>query len=100
MTKAQAEVIEEAVRESNKNTKVLQIENHYPIGNRYHHFHQGKVVDYLHRDHPRFTTLSLQWSHKGEWCGLPKDPNAKIGPEEDVHNYLDARLEPYIHRCP
>ena len=59
MTKAQAKRIEEAIKEYNESTKILQKENHYSSGDRYHHCHQGKVVDYLPTGHPKFTTLDL-----------------------------------------
>ena len=92
MTKAQADVIDEAVREFNANTKVLQIEKHYSTGDRF----QDKAVDYLHIDHHTFTTLKLEWSLKGDWCDIPREPSLKKGPNEDLHKYWIARIEPYI----
>ena len=95
MTPAQARVINEAIREFNSNTKILQTEKHYPTGDRVEHSNQDKVVDYLHIDHPTFTTLQLQWIEKGDWYDLPRDPTQITNPNEDLQKWWMARVEPY-----
>ena len=61
MTKAQADRIEEAIKEFREGAKILQKKNHYTKGNRYHHCHQGKVVDSL----PKRTPILQPWT----WIG-------------------------------
>ena len=98
MTKVQAERIEKAIREFRDGTKVLQIESHYKEGNRYHHCHQGKVMDTLGEGHPNFTTLDLDWSWSGDCIRIPKSIAAVVREVEDVHNYNVARREKYVDK--
>ena len=92
MTPAQVKVIEQAVREFHSDTRVLQAEKHYPKGSDI----SPKVVNYLHKDHPYFTTLNFHWTEKGNWYDLPRDPTQIIDPNEDLGKGWMAMVDPYV----
>ena len=52
----------------------------------------------LEDNHPRFTTLDLEWSLTGKWVGVPKSSTAFVREGEEVHNYNVARVESYIDK--
>ena len=93
MTPAKARVIEQAIRDFNANTRILQAEKHYSKGSDI----TPKVVNYLNVGHPTFTTLDLQWTEKSDWYDLPRDPTQITNPNEDLEILWMARVEPYIY---
>ena len=88
LTPAQKEVIEEA----NSKAQVLQPEAHYAETHEIWH----KVVPYLHRVHPFYSTLSLHWTGSGFWMDFPGEPGQIVKQDEDLEKFHMARVEPYI----
>ena len=65
LTQAQKKAIDEA---SSRGLE-LQPENHFPVNFQIWH----KVVPYLDRLHPMYSTLNLHWTGKGGWLDIPKE---------------------------
>ena len=70
----------------------LQPENHFP--GKYKIWH--KVVPYLDRHHPMYSTLDLHWTGKGKWQDIPKEHSQVDRENEDTDLYNMARQEPYV----
>ena len=88
LTQAQKVAIEEA----NGKGLELQPENHFPVNFQIWH----KVVPYLDRLHPMYSTLNLHWTRKGKLLDIPKEHGQIVKENEDTDRYNMARKEPYV----
>ena len=80
------------IEEANRRAQVLQPEVHFDERHEIWH----KVVPYLHRDHPFYSTLNLHWTGSGYWMDFPREPSQIVKQDEDLEKYHIARVEPYI----
>ena len=64
----------------------------------YTHYRPQCILKTLEDDHPRFTTLDLEWTLTGKWVGVPKSSTAFVREGEEVHNYNVARVESYVDK--
>ena len=77
--------------------QVLQKERHFPRENtegEWKHPGHSKRKQGLWEGHPNYTSLNLEWSHRGGWFKIPRIKDNKHGP-----NYVSfwiVRIEPYI----